>query len=518
MKNIFSLLFVCCASVVQAQNQPPQLSNISLSADVANTLITVHYDLADAESDDVEITVRLSVDGGETFLSSIFNVQGDAGYPVTPGLNKQVTFNYDGGLLPGAGWKIKITADDLQSVDIGAIANMVDSVRLKDVLTFIQGIRHYQADTAHLEAVKNYIERHFVQSGLQTYRQPFLHVGYNAHNILGRHPGATDESKTYIIDAHFDTVDDSPGADDNGSGVAGVLEAMRILSQFHFKHSIKFIGFDFEESSPVIGLIGSEKYVNEGIKSYEQLEGVFNFEMIGYYSEVPNTQQVPFGFNLLFPTQYNMVANDSFRGNFIVNTANTASEDLKTAFDNAAAAYVPELKVVSVALGSNGIFSPDFRRSDHARFWDAGHKALMLTDGANFRNTHYHTPDDTLGNLNFTFMSRVVKATIAAVATLAQPIHADVAVVDLFATSAAVKKPDCSWNVLQSSAGIFFSVADDCRNQRWHICTYNSGGRKIFEESGDGEVTFDITRFTAGIYFFTATSENQRISKTFAVR
>ena len=93
---------------------------------------------------------------------------------------------------------------------------------------------------------------------------------------------------------------EAPGADDNGTAIAGMLEAMRILSGFSFRNSLRFIGFDLEEP----GLKGSIRYVSSSIPDYEEIGGVLNMEMIGYTCEEPNCQTVPFGFNLLFPEAY----------------------------------------------------------------------------------------------------------------------------------------------------------------------------------------------------------------------
>lgn len=222
-----------------------------------------------------------------------------------------------------------------------------------------------------------------------------------------------------MIDGHYDTVEDSPGADDNGSAIVGLLECLEILQDVQFKESINFIAFDFEE----LGLVGSKGYVNSGIRDYEEIDGVFNFEMIGYYSDEPNSQMLPFGFEILFPEVAQEVENEEFRGNFLTNVGNEASADLIERLEIAAENYVPNLRVLSLAVPENGGITPDLRRSDHASFWDGGYQALMLTDGANFRNQNYHTPNDTWETLNYTFMSQVVQATLGALVESAQPVN-----------------------------------------------------------------------------------------------
>ena len=123
------------------------------------------------------------------------------------------------------------------------------------------------------------------------------------------------EDSVLILGGHYDGVNISPAADDNGSAVLGVLEAAKILSQYNFKRSVRFLGFDLEE----LGLLGSKAYTTNGIYGYEKIKAMIDFEMIGFFSNRNNSQTFPNGFNLLFPSQYNQVAADNNRGNFINN-------------------------------------------------------------------------------------------------------------------------------------------------------------------------------------------------------
>ena len=79
---------------------------------------------------------------------------------------------------------------------------------------------------------------------------------------------------------------------------------------------------------------------------------------------------------------------------------------------------MPDLKIISLTLPGNGLIAPDFRRSDHANFWDINAPAVMLSDGANFRNLDYHTPNDLTNILDYQFMANIVKGTVATIATL----------------------------------------------------------------------------------------------------
>jgi hypothetical protein len=398
------MLLVALASVGSAAsavaNQPPGLSDVEATVDLRDKTVTVHYVVHDAESDDLQIDLRVSADGGVTFLVDPDSISGDAGFPVEPG-QRTLVWHYGGQPLDGGEYIAKIVADDGFEIDLGELVAAVDTMRLRADITFMEGPRHYGAGPDLIAATKDYIEDTFRDFGLQASRQSFAYNSVTAENIIGRLPGETREAEVFIIDGHFDTVNTTAGADDNASGVAGMLEAMRILSQVRFERTIKFLGFDLEE----VGLIGSLRYVREGQAPFDVTLGVLNFEMIGYTCDTPGC--------------------DDFAelGNYIHNISDVQSNWLRAEFDLAASTLVPDLIVESTeAVPSN----PNFRRSDHARFWDAGIPALFLTDGANFRNPHYHRMSDTVETLDFEFMANVVRVAVATVAKQAGPLHAGV--------------------------------------------------------------------------------------------
>jgi hypothetical protein len=147
-------------------------------------------------------------------------------------------------------------------------------------------------------------------------------------------------------------------------------------------------------------------------------------EMIGYYSDLPNSQQVPTGFSQLFPAAVDSITSGGNQGVWLFTVGNTNSSALSLAFDTIARHYVPQVKSLVMNVPGNGQIAQDLRRSDHAPFWDAGFKALMLTDGADFRNVNYHTPGDQIGTINFSFLVRNIQAITAVTAELAKPISA----------------------------------------------------------------------------------------------
>lgn len=424
------LLFLFCIIGIQniyAQNARPIVSNLNLNSN--DSMVIVSYDLFDADNDSMEVFLVVHfADSGRLFLSTV-EASGDVGRGIMSGTQKTITWRWDTLLVAGL-VKVNIYADDHKTQSIQEILAMVDTERMKNDMDSLEGTRHFSAAPQRLAQIKDSINSRFIKDGCQIREQVFQYGAYAAKNIEGLKPGRGRENEYLIIDAHFDCVSNGPGADDNLSAVVAMLEASRILSSVELNRSLRFVGFDLEE----LGLLGSREYVKNflPLPRFEKLNGVFNFEMIGYYSSRNNSQTLPSGFNLLFPEAYNQVAVDTFKGNFITNVGNVKSSVLVDEFKNAAAEYVPNLKVVSVKVPANGSIAPDLRRSDHAPFWDAGYQALMLTDGANFRNKNYHTANDVSDSLNFQFMSDVLKATLASVIKISGLSHAGYASDEIF--------------------------------------------------------------------------------------
>jgi aminopeptidase YwaD len=205
----------------------------------------------------------------------------------------------------------------------------------------------------------------------------------------------------------------SPGADDNASAVAAMLEIARIMAGLDLRYTVRFCFFALEES----GRDGSRLHVRRMHERDEDLEGAIILEMIGYATDRPDTQATPARVPLLFwpPTT----------GDFVAVVGNFRSGGLGNRFERAAATYVPQLPYFS-ANRLGGWFR-DALRSDHKPYWDQGYRAIMLTDTANFRNPHYHRPEDTVETLNFEFLQWVTRATAATLLEWAEPVAATAA-------------------------------------------------------------------------------------------
>ncbi|MBD0256302.1 MAG: M28 family peptidase [Cytophagales bacterium] len=422
---LLGVLLTLLSTPGTAQNRPPAIENLSCQLVPASGKVVIRYDLADKEEKKAKITLKISDDAGKTFLVNTEAAAGDLGFPVAAGRSKKIVWPYPGKRDSLRNYVVKLVADDLQPVNIQSLVDQVDSTRLKKQLMAVYGNRNHknQPGLAHLDAVKQEIRNRFGQSGLTVKRQQFYHREYQAENIIGRKAGHDDEQKTYILCAHYDTQRESPGADDNASGVAGMLEAMRILSRYNFKHSLVFIGMDLEEA----GLVGSKYYLfNGGVAPHEDIEGVVNFDMIGYASNAVNSQIIPDGFEQIFPEACKFVADDGYRGNFVINAADRYSSPLSRAFNESIRKYRIGLRQITLTADATGEIIPNLANSDHASFWEVGYKAMHVGDGGETRNVHLDTKNDTSRLINYAFMRKVTQATVGELAELAGIQHANV--------------------------------------------------------------------------------------------
>ena len=162
------------------------------------------------------------------------------------------------------------------------------------------------------------------------------------------------------------------------------------------------------------GLVGSTAFVRDLAPS-TRYEGVLNLEMVGFTSG-SGTQGFPPGFEVLFPAVYRHVEELDFQGDSLAVVSQGRGIALSQRLVAAAAEHVPELDVVTVEVIDGMPIPPDVFRSDHAPFWTAGIPAVMVTDTANFRNPHYHTPGDTADTLDYAFLHRVTRALLATLA------------------------------------------------------------------------------------------------------
>ncbi len=287
-------------------------------------------------------------------------------------------------------------------IDIGTLVNQVSQGNIQAYIAALEGPR---ATAVQQTAAADYIEAQFQSYGYTVTRSP---VG-SSENVRARLLGTVTPDQIFVVGSHFDTVPGSPGADDNASGVAGMLELARITAASPFASTIEFVAFGLEEA----GLIGSTQYAQSAATAGLDVIGMVSLEMIAYTSNLPGSQFAFFD----IPSCLDVTPEGGTVGDWIGVGGNSASAGLVADFASAAATYAPALPIVTAVVAGTGGCFPDITRSDHAPFWNAGFQALMLTDTANFRNPNYHQSTDTLDTLDLGFATEVTRATLGMVAT-----------------------------------------------------------------------------------------------------
>ena len=291
-------------------------------------------------------------------------------------------------------------------MNIDNIISHVSVERLKAYLKNLEGLRHGSENYQALEEKADFIEETLRSFNLTVENQKFDFNGKTYRNIIATLEGCEGNEGWLLLGAHYDAAMGSPGADDNASGVAVMLEAAGILNEHKFHRTIQFVAFTLEEPQPhtVHFLIGSSHFANEAYMSKKRYKAVLILESVGYTDEAEGSQVVPLFIRTPVPR----------KGNFLGVVANKRSKSLMKDFQTVSNIHVPELLTVSYKVPFSGRMIPETRFSDHAPFWNHGYPALMLTDTAMFRNPHYHTHHDRFETLDFNFMANVTKAVASA--------------------------------------------------------------------------------------------------------
>lgn len=276
-------------------------------------------------------------------------------------------------------------------------------------LQSLVGERHPHSAPHALTHAAEYLAARLAEYGWATSGQPFRALGKSYFNILGVKwpPGrpAKDGPAPLLIGAHYDTVVGSPGADDNASGLAVLLEAADRLRHLVVARPVWLAAFCLEEH----GLLGSRAFISGLKQTGQPVDGAIVLECVGYASRDAGSQRTPPGIPISLPSI----------GNFLGIVGNEASRDLLAAVERNARRVAPNTPTLALAVPGRGESLPDVRRSDHAAFWDEGYRAVMLTDTANFRNPHYHQPSDTLDTLDLDFLEGVSEIVVGCIEDLA---------------------------------------------------------------------------------------------------
>ena len=260
-----------------------------------------------------------------------------------------------------------------------------------------------------LHAAADYLRAQWASQGYQVVSQSYEAYGVRSENLEVVLPGTRRPGEILVIGAHYDSVSGSPGANDNASGVAALLELSRAPTQakpMESARTIRFVAFVNEES-PFFdrGEMGSMVYAKAARARGDDIRLMVSLEMLGYYSDAPGSQRYPPLFGLFYPD----------RANFIGFVSNFASRRPLREWVQAFRAH-SDFPAESLATFE---FVPGVAWSDHLAFWREGYPALMVTDTAFYRYAHYHSHRDTPEQLNYAAMARVVMGLQAALTTVA---------------------------------------------------------------------------------------------------
>jgi Zn-dependent M28 family amino/carboxypeptidase len=255
------------------------------------------------------------------------------------------------------------------------------------------GDRHLWKESSLAQAA-DYIESAFVDCGYGVRRQTYSCYGKTVSNLIVEKTGLEEEF--IIVGAHYDTVPGTPGADDNASAVAGLLELARLMKENRNKKTLAFVAFANEEP-PCFGSynMGSMVYARHLKERGVPVEVMVSLEMIGYFSQEPvQTYPLP-GMGLFYPRT----------GNFIGVAGNFHSYKYVSLFRKGIKRHS--------GIRTRSLTAPEFfggiNLSDNYSFWRHGYRAIMITDTSFFRNRNYHQETDTIETLDFKQMAELVK-------------------------------------------------------------------------------------------------------------
>jgi Zn-dependent M28 family amino/carboxypeptidase len=268
---------------------------------------------------------------------------------------------------------------------------MISIENLKGHVQHIHFDRNPVDGYSRLEQAAQYIKREFLKAGLEVKEDGFQWEGRSYKNIVAEKKGKISPDRVFILGAHYDTVPGSPGADDNASGVAVLLEVARSLQPVSLEGTVRLIAFSLEEND----YIGSSHYVEGLKKGEEEIIGMISLEMVGFTGR---KQDYPPSLDRKY---YPNV------GDFIAIIGNERSQNLLEKVCQSFKTHLPGLPLESLAVPRNGEGMEEVRLSDHSTFWDRGMPALLVTDTSFLRNPNYHLPSDRIETLNFEFMQKV---------------------------------------------------------------------------------------------------------------
>jgi Zn-dependent M28 family amino/carboxypeptidase len=231
-------------------------------------------------------------------------------------------------------------------------------------------------------------------------------------NVVAQLTGISRPDEIIVIGAHYDAEVNTPGADDNASGVAAMLELARRFVDEPMDRTVRWVGFTNEESSNSAGgVMGSFAYARGAKSRNEAVVAMMSLEMLGYYDETPGSQTYPFDQSMAARLGMDLPDTGDFIG--VVGRLEDADlvRQIGASMKRSGRASIVEAPLPAMVRA--------IWRSDHGNFWIAGYNAVMITDTSEFRTPHYHQASDTIDTLDFGRMAGVVDALEDAIRDLA---------------------------------------------------------------------------------------------------
>lgn len=257
----------------------------------------------------------------------------------------------------------------------------------------------------HHQAVQDMCAERFTELGYTVALQDFG----KGVNVIGTLTGTTHPDELVIVSAHYDTIPKSNGADDNASGVAGLLETARLLSGTQYERTLVVACWDQEEPA----LYGSYVYANKAMTNDVNIKVAYVYDEIGLSDDRPDSQRFPVGFDLYFPDAAKKLKANDNKANFVLIIYDEDSNQ----WAQAISAQADKLGLPSIGLEANldGDVPTELKGSDHASFWIEGYPAIEINDTSGFRNAFKHTQFDTVDRLDHEFATKIISAVTTSV-------------------------------------------------------------------------------------------------------
>jgi hypothetical protein len=268
--------------------------------------------------------------------------------------------------------------------------------RLRGHVEAIGAREHNVWALAELEAAASYIERELAAAGHSVRREEYRSDIAPVRNLFIEIKGTALAGEIVVVGAHYDSVRGAPGANDNASGVAAVLELAHAFRDWQPARTWRLVLFVNEEP-PFFktGQMGSRVHAERARSREERIVAMYSLETIGWYSDAPGSQHYPFPFSWFYPD----------RGNFLGFVANLASRRL---LHETVSGFRKHGRFPSEGVAAPA-FIPGVDWSDHGSFWDTGYAGVMVTDTAPYRYPHYHTVRDTPDKVDYERLARVTR-------------------------------------------------------------------------------------------------------------